>query len=368
MRVLYGVCGEGMGHATRSAVVGAHLERRGHQVTYASGPGRALDHLQARSGRPVLRVLGPAWWMHGNRINPALTALSNVFRIGAGTVANIPALLQAEKLRPDVVISDFDYWSGWASHRLGVPLLAVDSVHFLTRCTHDPALLRDEDRHAAAITLPIVRLVVPGARRYLVTSFADAPIVGENTTLHRPILRDEIFVERLRRLATGDWRSKYAVAYFFEGADHERMALALGAMGMPVRVYGKAGLCGEQQCGNVTFCPTSAEGFARDLASCAAVVGSTYTLMSEAIFLGKPMLAVPFGGQYEMALNASYLERLGYGMRAPAGELTAETVSDFAGRLGEFEEALGGRPPHDGNAELLASVEGAMRGVTGLAA
>lgn len=367
MRVLYGVCGEGMGHATRSAVVGAHLERRGHQVTYASGPGRALDHLQARSARPVLRVLGPAWSMRGNQIDPAFTALSNVFRIGAGTIANLPALLQAERLRVDVVISDFDYWSSWASHRLGAPLLAVDSVHFLTRCSHDPSLMREEDRRAAAITLPLARMVVPGARRYLVTSFADAPIVGESTTLHRPILREEI-------LMRGGWRatpakaSRHVVAYFFDGADHRRMALALGAMGMPVRIYGKAGLRAEEQWGNVTFCPTSAEGFARDLASCTAVVGSTYTLMSEAIYLGKPMLAVPFGGQYEMALNASYLERLGYGMRAPAGELTGETVADFAGRLGEFEEALRSREGHDANRELLASVEGAMRDVTGLAA
>ena len=32
MRILYGVVGEGMGHATRSAVVLSHLIARGHEL------------------------------------------------------------------------------------------------------------------------------------------------------------------------------------------------------------------------------------------------------------------------------------------------------------------------------------------------
>ena len=32
MRILYGVVGEGMGHATRSRVVIAHLLEQGHEV------------------------------------------------------------------------------------------------------------------------------------------------------------------------------------------------------------------------------------------------------------------------------------------------------------------------------------------------
>ena len=47
MRILYGVVGEGMGHAMRSAVVLEHLVSRGHEVAiFVSG--RAAEYLSAR--------------------------------------------------------------------------------------------------------------------------------------------------------------------------------------------------------------------------------------------------------------------------------------------------------------------------------
>ena len=35
--------------------------------------------------------------------------------------------------------------------------------------------------------------------------------------------------------------------------------------------------------------------------------------MSEAVYLRKPMLALPLAGQFEQEMNARYLERCGYG-------------------------------------------------------
>ena len=43
-------------------------------------------------------------------------------------------------------------------------------------------------------------------------------------------------------------------------------------------------------------------------------------LISEALYLGKPYLALPMQGQFEQQLNAFCLEQLGYGMSAaPVG-------------------------------------------------
>ncbi len=48
------------------------------------------------------------------------------------------------------------------------------------------------------------------------------------------------------------------------------------------------------------------------------VAGGGYTLMSEAVYLHKPLLSVPVEGQFEQVLNALYLEQLGYGVYAKA--------------------------------------------------
>jgi len=41
-----------------------------------------------------------------------------------------------------------------------------------------------------------------------------------------------------------------------------------------------------------------------------------YTLMSEALYLGKPVLSIPLRRHGEQQLNATYLEALGLGRRA----------------------------------------------------
>ena len=83
--------------------------------------------------------------------------------------------------------------------------------------------------------------------------------------------------------------------------------------------------------------------------------------MSEAVHLGVPMLSVPLDDQYEQAINASYLDRLGYGQWAET--LSEERVVSFLDRLAEHTEALKGYTPRDNSMtltcvdELLAAVD-----------
>lgn len=58
--------------------------------------------------------------------------------------------------------------------------------------------------------------------------------------------------------------------------------------------------------------------------------------MGEALYLEKPMLAVPIAGQVEQLLNARYLELEGYGRCAPHVDPWA--VQDFVASIPELEE------------------------------
>jgi uncharacterized protein (TIGR00661 family) len=76
--------------------------------------------------------------------------------------------------------------------------------------------------------------------------------------------------------------------------------------------------------------PLSPE-FVHDLARCACVVSTAgHQLISEACFLGKPMLAIPEPGQYEQYINAFYLEKVGGGRRCDLKALSPRLVQDFA--------------------------------------
>jgi UDP-N-acetylglucosamine:LPS N-acetylglucosamine transferase len=75
--------------------------------------------------------------------------------------------------------------------------------------------------------------------------------------------------------------------------------------------------------------------------------------MSEAVYLGKPMLAMPLVGQFEQLMNSRYLERDGYGVSAT--ELTAEILDRFLTGLDGFEDRLAGYE-QDGNDLTLNSV------------
>jgi uncharacterized protein (TIGR00661 family) len=76
--------------------------------------------------------------------------------------------------------------------------------------------------------------------------------------------------------------------------------------------------------------------------------------MSEAVFLRKPMLALPLAGQFEQEMNARYLERLGFGTAATA--LDEPALERFLEREPVHEEALAAYE-QDGNSEALAAID-----------
>ena len=76
--------------------------------------------------------------------------------------------------------------------------------------------------------------------------------------------------------------------------------------------------------------------------------------MSEAVYLGKPLLAVPLKGQFEQLMNGRYLESLGYGMCVE--RTTKAALSEFIDRMPEFEQALAGYE-QVGNEDTLRIIE-----------
>jgi hypothetical protein len=103
-----------------------------------------------------------------------------------------------------------------------------------------------------------------------------------------------------------------------------------------------------EQVDNLTFKPPSQHGFLQDLANCKAVMATAgFTLMTEAIHLQKPYLALPMRGQYEQELNGHLLDKLGYG--ANVRRINHNAVGNFLYHIPDYAAALKSYTPTDNN-------------------
>jgi uncharacterized protein (TIGR00661 family) len=91
--------------------------------------------------------------------------------------------------------------------------------------------------------------------------------------------------------------------------------------------------CDGPPASNVEHKHTSAEQFARDLASCRAVICSGgQQLIGEARYFGKPLLVIPIPKQHEQEVNARYARREGIGDFCPIQRLSRERIERFLER------------------------------------
>jgi len=226
-------------------------------------------------------------------------------------------------------------------------VISVDNMQIINRCKHDPALLAGHERDFE-LTKSIVKAKLPGCFHYLIATFFYPEVRKDRTTLLPSILRPEI-------LAAQSQPGEHLLVYQTSTTNTELMS-ALQQSGIPCRVYGvRRGIKADEVEQNLTFRPFSEAGFIDDLRTARAVVaGGGYTLMSEAVYLRKPVLSLPVQGQFEQTLNALYLQKLGYGRHAEV--LDKPTLDAFLADVPRCAENLKGYS-QDGNRLMLQALD-----------
>ena len=347
MKILYGVVGEGMGHAVRSRVVLEHLLSRGHEIEIMAS-GRAADFLAARF-RGVRRIHGFHIVYGENQMRLAATVGSNLVSTAAGLPRNLSAYFDLIRgFSPEAVISDFDSWSYLYGKAHGLPVISIDNNQIIHRGRHPSEVVAGHELDYQ-LARTFVGAKLPFCLHYVITTFFHPELRKPNTTLVPPILRPEILAASSTR---GDHLLVYQTA---EG--NTGLARTLAATGMECRIYGmRRGIQEEQVEGNLRYRPFDEAGFISDLASArAAICGGGFTVLGEAVYLRKPTLSVPVRGQFEQVLNARWLERLGYGRYAESLQDPAvvhrflEAVPDCEEKLADYRQ--------DGNQRLYSVVD-----------
>ena len=325
MKILYGVVGEGMGHATRSHVILKHLARN-HEVKIVAS-GKAHDYL--KRFHPDIEEIGGygfAFNEDGVDLNASLKKLLN--EIPTKAPHNLRKFFQlSQSFQPDAIISDFEsfaYLFGKYNH---VPVISIDNMQVMNRCKLDVDISLSQINNYL-MAKGLVKAKLPGCYHYLVTTFFYPEITRPDTTLYPPILRPDI-------LNAKPTRRGHILVYQTSKSNPELLDV-LGRIDSQFIVYG----FGEGQSpDNVTLKGFSEQGFIDDLASANAVIASAgFSLIGEALFLKKPYLAVPLGRQFEQKLNSMYLRKLGYGDYCES--LTVEAIEKFLDNLGDYEKTL----------------------------
>jgi uncharacterized protein (TIGR00661 family) len=350
-KIFYSMSGEGRGHASRVATIVARLQLQ-HDLTLFA-PDQAYEYLTGRNaaghGPGTTRVHAiPGLRFHytGGRINLVKTLLTGLefWRRSGPIIRSVGEMIGRE--RPDLVITDFEPLLPRAARCWGVPCLSLDHQHFLT--TFDLGVLPRRLRIAAWLMRWVVATHCPWPRQVAVTSFFHAPLRRghQQTRLLGPIVREQV---RRATLRSGD----YLVSYIRPQTPPHVIRVLRNAP-CEVRVYG-AGQRGRE--GRLRWRAFDATGFAEDLAGCRALVGAAGNqTLGEALYLGKPVLALPERRHFEQNINAHFLALGGWGRVVTAEDFETSHLQGFLAELDSATGAATERVP-DGTAAAVRLIE-----------
>lgn len=311
--------------------IAAELRKRSHAVTFCGG-GTAQKILE-EEGEQVIPVPALRQVMEANRIQYGKTLYCN-----GKILLRMPAILDRlaetfQDLRPDLLITDFEVFSSRAAQRVGLPVVSFNHQQVVTEMEYD---LPMSYWPAAALASAAIRWVAPAEPEHvLLTSFFFAPLKHPaRTTLVPPIIRPNV---QARTPSPGE----HVLVYYNHPEGARRVIDTLQQVETPFTMYCSNPPGVACQRGNVHVKPPSLSGFLDDLATSSAVICTAgFTLISEALYLGKPLLVVPNQGIFEQTLNALFLERQGLGHAVLDRPLTTDDVKDFLKRRYSYRTRL----------------------------
>jgi uncharacterized protein (TIGR00661 family) len=249
----------------------------------------------------------------------------------------------AKAVKPHIIISDFEFYSNLLSKIMRLPLISLDNMHVLSQAELNvPRNYRTERLAAESVVRSFIQLPT----RCLITSYFYPPLKNKKKCKYfPPVLRDEI-------MNLEPYNGEHVLVYQTSDSNLKMLEL-LKNFDDEFIVYG---FHKDKKEGNLLFKKFNETEFFQDLAHARAVISNGgFTLISEALYLGKPVLSVPVKGQFEQILNALYLDRLGYGEFHE--ELDREIIENFFDNLDEYRYNIQHYFAHDKNQAILDELD-----------
>ncbi len=327
MKILYGVPGEGMGHATRSKVIITNLLKE-HDVRIVSS-NRAFEFLNKQFTNKVYEIKGLNFVYKDGGVEKLKTFQAILKKSPHNLFENFKVYKKINKeFTPDIVITDFETSAYLYGKYLKIPIIDVDNIQVLSRCKLDIKIPTTQ-KFNYNLAKTICKYRVPDCDNYLLSTFFDAEIVKEHTSFIPPILRDEIINAKTEI-------KNHILVYQTSSSQQNLIKVLNEVEGEQFLVYG----CNIDEIkGNCTLKKFSEDGFINDLATSKAIISNGgYSLISEAVYLHKPVCSFPITNQFEQYMNAAYIEKLNYGKHL--AEFNSTGIKEFLEKLDLYRKSI----------------------------
>ena len=330
--IFFSLAGEGRGHATRVSAVVEQLRREHRLVLFSSG--HAFDMLCTRYSHEgnveVCRIPGLQFAYRGGRLDywRTLWRSRHFIRDRNRHILELAHRIRSE--RPELIVTDFEPLLPRAARACEAPFVSFDHQHFLT--TYDLSSLPKPLQWRAWWMGRFVDLFYSGQVHTIVSSFYFPPLKpsAENVTQIGVLLRPAI-------LSAHPTVQPQGLAYLRRFASTSLMDTLRGC-GREVRIYGLGARPAE---GNLRFYDIDETSFLENLASCDALISNAGNqLVGEALYLRKPVLALPETGNFEQAVNAHFLRESGGGDWVHVQDFNTDTLGQFLDRVPELRSRI----------------------------
>ena len=343
--VFYCVCGEGMGHAIRSGVILEKLTKI-YNVHIFSGD-KAYTYLNAKFDN-VHEIGVYKTVYHHNSVDDIGTFLSCMKSTPSDIKKSYRTLFKlTRKLKPNIIVSDFENYSNLISNIMHIPLISLDNIHMITEAKIDLPPKHKTDFFKASV---IVKLYVQYAKIHILTSFFNPPIrEGRNSVIYPPILREDI-------LNLKSENKNHVLVYQTSNSNFKLIDILKKINNETFIIYG---FNLDKTEDNLIFRKFNEDIFYEDFRTAKAVItNGGFTLISEAIYLKKPIYSIPALGNFEQILNGYYVEKLSYGEYHE--EMNTDSIIQFLNKLDIYQKKLNTLKKTDNSAifeKLIESIE-----------
>ena len=282
-KILYALNGTGSGHITRAREIIPHLEKKYDVDVLVSGRNYIIDtQLDV-----TYSFKGFTFAINKNGKVSYLRSFfyNNLFRF-------IIDLLSINISKYDLIISDFEPISAWASKLRGKPSLQLShQASLFSKKTPRPKKIDNLAEFFIKWYSPCDRYIGFHFKQY--DKHIYGPLLREKITNANPGVNDyyvvylwnyrlSYIVDRLSKL--GDFKFK-----IFNSATKQNIIID-----------------------NCEILPTSDDGFFNAILNCKGVIcGAGFELPAEVLYLKKKLYIIPIGNQYEQKCNAKALIEMG---------------------------------------------------------
>lgn len=355
-KILWGICGIGLGHALRQLPLVEYFARNSRIVIFAYGDSATFYKKWAEDRKNITVVtvsvpyyVGAAGGLDFEETERQMREcrFSRGENWGEGHNCLAMAHARREIGTPDLVVTDYEPICARYAYALGAPLVSLNQQNKYLIPSTFPEIMggvgfKDEVER--------LRMFFPRVDAHIACSFFDVqPRTGaalrEQVLMFPPIIKSSVVAAKC-----GGLKPNRSIVVYLSGQQEFPDSLCqirdvcnsqpewLFHVFAPESFFHKQGWPPVGSAHNVTFSVHGNAGFdERVFASAGVVTTGGHSLLSELMYLGKPAYVIPLP-VYEQQMNAYVIGENGFGLRRQA--LTAEDLSLFLRHLPGYTSAI----------------------------